>query len=388
MSVEGGELRDPGMGCLTRRALSILRGQLISLLIGGTGIFATLLSSATPNANFPQFMNFLNYLLLSGYFLRRTWLLSATASHDLLATSSVSKALRQEEHKDEEGKVDEAQESGGHDAEGAAPATIATGNQTVHFGWYVLAAFLDVNGNFLFIKAYDYTSITSIMILDCFTIPSAMLLSCLFLSVRYTLTHLLGIVICVSGLVCIVVSDLRDSKSSAAGSNQFLGDMMCIMGSILYASSNVLQEHLVRKGLREEYMGNVGVCGIVMAGVQFIALELPRMQRTAFSSQDVLAICGFVGCLFFMYTNTSSFLEKSDAVLFNLSLLTSDVYAVVFSFFFYGHLVPWIYFLSYALVCIGLYIYYRIPPSSGLDSSGATINEAYNPLAGAGGSVQ
>ena len=364
-----------------------MRGQLISLLISGTGIFATLLSSATPNANFPQFMNFLNYLLLSGYFLRRTCLLSATASHDPLATSSVSKALRQEEHKDEEeGNVSEAQESGGHDTETAG--TIATANQTVHFGWYVLAAFLDVNGNFLFIKAYDYTSITSIMILDCFTIPSAMLLSYLFLSVRYSLTHLQGIVICVSGLVCIVVSDLRDSKSSAAtgSSNQFLGDMMCILGSILYASSNVLQEHLVRKGLREEYMGNVGVCGIVMSGVQFIVLELPRMQDTPFSSQNVLAISGFVACLFFMYTNTSSFLEKSDAVLFNLSLLTSDVYAVVFSFFFYGHLVPWIYFLSYALVCIGLYIYYRVPPSS--SNSGATINEAYNPLAGAGGSVQ
>lgn len=361
--------RPRGTGCLSFRTLSILRGQLISCFIAGTGFFATFLSSATPNANFPQFMNTCNYILLSGYFWRRYYkessFLARTQQHDLLATSSVSKSLTD----DEESKVEDG-----------VNTTRTDGH--INFLWYILAAALDVEGNYLFIKAYDYTSITSIMLLDCFTIPSAMLLSYLFLNITYKPIHLLGIAICISGLVCIVISDLGEVSSTSssfqsAAKNQVLGDLMCIAGSVLYASSNVLQEKLVKNGKREVYMGNVGMCGIVIAGIQFCFLDLPRMSPATFNTRNVLSMSGFVACLFFMYTNTSSFLQDSDAVLFNLSLLTSDVYAVVFSYFRSGHLVPWMYFVSFALVVVGLLTYYSEPPiSSSIQSQG--VEESNN----------
>ena len=128
-----------------------------------------------------------------------------------------------------------------------------------------------MGGNWLFIKAYDFTTITSIMLLDCFTIPSAMLLSYLFLRISYKPIHVLGVVICICGLVCIVLSDLylptafSSSSSSSPSTNKFalrdgvLGDVMCILGSVLYAASNVLQEGLVKQGHREEYLGNLGL---------------------------------------------------------------------------------------------------------------------------------
>ena len=49
---------------------------------------------------------------------------------------------------------------------------------------YVLAAVLDCEANFLVLEAYNYTSITSVMLLDCFTIPCAMVLSAIFLNYR------------------------------------------------------------------------------------------------------------------------------------------------------------------------------------------------------------
>jgi len=242
MTPEEAAVRPPGWGCLSNRTLSVLRGQLISVLIAGTGVFATLLSKATPNANYPQFMNMLNYILLTVFFYRaRMWKecctgmsFSSRRMHDPLATSSVSKALRFEEQEEREtvgrrgGRFDEEREGDEEEEEckdinerGESLSMSASSHRPpLHFGWYVLAAALDVNGNFLFIKAYDYTSITSIMLLDCFTIPSAMTLSYLFLSVRYNTTHLLGIAICVSGIVCIVVSDLythNDDSSSNTG---------------------------------------------------------------------------------------------------------------------------------------------------------------------------
>ena len=50
--------------------------------------------------------------------------------------------------------------------------------------WYVLAAFIDFEANFLVISAFNYTSFTSVALLDCFTIPSAMALSYFFLGCR------------------------------------------------------------------------------------------------------------------------------------------------------------------------------------------------------------
>lgn len=49
---------------------------------------------------------------------------------------------------------------------------------------YALLALADVEGNFLVVCAYQYTSISSAMLLDCFTIPVVMLLSALFLSAK------------------------------------------------------------------------------------------------------------------------------------------------------------------------------------------------------------
>lgn len=81
-----------------------------------------------------------------------------------------------------------------------------------------------------------------------------------------------------------------------------------------------------------------------------------------------LYMFGFITCLFFMYANTSIFLQDLDSTLFNLSLLTSDVYAVIFSYILYGKLVHWLYFIAFTCVVCGLSIYHT-QPSPGRDSS-------------------
>lgn len=133
---------------------------------------------------------------------------------------------------------------------------------------YALLAFTDVQGNYLVVKAYQYTSITSVMLLDCFTIPFAMALSRLFLRTRvralapggarpltqtprraqYSLVHLGGVALCLAGLVLLIVSDAGSlSARGASGRNALVGDLLCIAGSFLYAVTNVGQEALVKR---------------------------------------------------------------------------------------------------------------------------------------------
>lgn len=58
---------------LSPTTIALLHGQWISILIAGTGVFATLLSSTTPSSNFPLLMNFCNYSVLSLFLLRRKY---------------------------------------------------------------------------------------------------------------------------------------------------------------------------------------------------------------------------------------------------------------------------------------------------------------------------
>ncbi|KAH9301781.1 hypothetical protein KI387_013364, partial [Taxus chinensis] len=47
----------------------------------------------------------------------------------------------------------------------------------------------------------------------------------------------------------------------------------------------------------------------------------------------------------------------SGAALLNLSLLTSDMWAVLIRIFAYNQKVDWIYFLAFGVVAVGLLIY-------------------------------
>ena len=213
----------------------------------------------------------------------------------------------------------------------------------------------------MIIQAYNYTSITSVMLLDCFTIPCAMLLSYTFLRCRYTSRHLAGIACCLLGLALIIYGDITDTGSAGARSptDVLYGDLLCLCGAALYGCSNVLQEFIVKFHDRSEFIGCLGVFGFIIATFQFCILELSSLQQAwPLSGAAYLYIVGFVGCLFMMYTNTSAFLQDGDSILFNLGLLTSDVYAVVFSYFFYGSLVHWQYFAAFAMVALGLLVYY------------------------------
>lgn len=64
------------------------------------------------------------------------------------------------------------------------------------------------------VKAYQYTSITSIMLLDCWSIPSVILLTWLFLKTKYRYKKIAGVAICIAGLVLVIFSDVHADDRS------------------------------------------------------------------------------------------------------------------------------------------------------------------------------
>ena len=102
----------------------------------------------------------------------------------------------------------------------------------------------------------------------------------------------------------------------------------------------------------------LGLFGTLFACIQFFLLEFHSFKAIAWERSTILYTVGFVVCLSFMYFSTSSFLSKSDSALFNLSLLTSDIYAVLFSYLVYHYSVPWLYYIAFILSVSGLYFYH------------------------------
>ncbi|KAL6145610.1 hypothetical protein ACLB2K_056296 [Fragaria x ananassa] len=225
----------------------------------------------------------------------------------------------------------------------------------VSWYWYLLLGFVDVQGNYLVNEAYQFSSITSVTLLDCFTIAWVLLLTWIFLGARYSLWQLFGAVLCVVGLGVVLLSDA--GVAGGGGSQPLLGDVLVIAGTIFFALSNVGEEFCVKKRDRMEVVCMIGVFGFLVSVCQISILELKSLESVEWSTDIILAFVGYGLAGFMLYTLGPFVLQMSGATLFNLSILTSDMWAVVVRIFFYHQEVDWLYYLSFAIVVIGLIIY-------------------------------
>ena len=85
--------------------------------------------------------------------------------------------------------------------------------------WLAIAIF-DVEGNYLVVKAFQHTSMTSVMLLDCFAIPCVLVLSRFALGAQFTRLHLVGAAACVVGAALTVFSDVLPPPWGAGGGAQ------------------------------------------------------------------------------------------------------------------------------------------------------------------------
>ncbi|XP_045795967.1 solute carrier family 35 member F2-like [Trifolium pratense] len=248
----------------------------------------------------------------------------------------------------------------------------------VSWYWYLLLGFADAQGCYLVIKAYQYSSITSVTLLDCWVVPWVILLTWIFLGTRYSLWQLGGGTLCVLGLSLVLLSDTWDG-GDGGGSKPLLGDVLVIVGTIFYAISNVGEEFCVKNKDRIEVVTMIGVYGFLVTAIEVSVLELKTLESIKWSANIVLAFAGYGVSSFIFYSLAPFVLKLSGSTMFNLSLLTSDMWAVIFRVFFYHQKVDWLYFLSFLVVGIGLIIYSTAEKKS-VPASVTTEDENLNNL--------
>ncbi|CAG8700938.1 10663_t:CDS:2, partial [Gigaspora rosea] len=123
---------------------------------------------------------------------------------------------------------------------------------------YLLLGFVDVEGNYFVNKGFAYTNSFSMTLLDAWATPVVVVLSLIFLKVRFHPSQYIGVIICLAGLGLVAYCDSRDAGSVAAGPNPALGDIFALIGATFYGISNVYEEYCVRKRPLHEVLGQLG----------------------------------------------------------------------------------------------------------------------------------
>ena len=254
---------------------------------------------------------------------------------------------------------------------------------------YAAVAVTDVYANYATILAFKYTTLTSVSLFDALAIPSAIILSRFAFSRRYKLVHILGVVVCSIGISINALQDYREDKAlelsdDAVESEQeelieadyphkMLGDTLAIIGGILFGIDNTLQEVAVRDwGSQLEYLGCMPFFATIISFVQMLVLEreqiLEFFQQSSSESDDtcpqyvsLLLLLAFSLGGMLNYLGISAFLRISDAAFLNLSLLTGDAWAVLYSVYAEHIYPPGTFYVALIITVIGVLIYETAP---------------------------
>uniref|UniRef100_A0A0E0L344 Uncharacterized protein n=1 Tax=Oryza punctata TaxID=4537 RepID=A0A0E0L344_ORYPU len=202
------------------------------------------------------------------------------------------------------------------------------------------------------LQAYQYSYITSVTLLDCWTVVWVIIFTWYALGTRYSFWQFVGAGTCVAGLALVFLSDSKSADAQDPSKIPLLGDALVIAGTVFFAFSNVGEEYCVKKKDRVEFIAMFALFGLLVSIIQMYPFN-----KAQFTTLLLCLFAGFAVALFMFYSITPFVLKMSGSTLFNLSLLTSDMWAVAIRVLFYHQQINWLYYIAFAVVAIGLIIY-------------------------------
>lgn len=240
---------------------------------------------------------------------------------------------------------------------------------------YLVMGLADVEANYAVVKAYQFTTLTSIQLLDCFVIPVLMVLSWFFLKTRYRLVHFVAVVVCLLGVGAMVGADILAERDQGSSSDVILGDGLVLLSAVLYAVSNVCQEYTVKNLSRIEFLGMMGLFGTIISGIQLAALEIQAVREIKLDFHVSMLFAVYALCMYALYSFMPVVVKMTSATAVNLSLLTADLFSLFCGIFLFHYKFSTLYTISFVIITLGFIMFNAVPTYSALPDSNSTDDE-------------
>ncbi|PKX97043.1 DUF914 domain membrane protein [Aspergillus novofumigatus IBT 16806] len=228
-------------------------------------------------------------------------------------------------------------------------------------GWkYIILAFCDVEGNYFIVLAYRYTTMLSAQLINFWAIAVVVFISFLFLRVRYHITQILGILICIGGMGVLIASDhiTGSNGGNVSSGNQIKGDLFALLGASFYGITNTGEEYFVSSRPVYEVLGQMAFFGMIINGVQAGIFDRHSFQIAVWNSRIGSYFTGYTLCLAFFYCMAPLLFRLSSAAFFNISLLTMNFWGVCIGIEVFHYNIHWMYPIAFVLIIVGQLIYF------------------------------
>ena len=142
------------------------------------------------------------------------------------------------------------------------------------------------------------------------------------------------------------------------GPNPLKGDLFALVGATAYGLSNVTEEFLVSKRPLYEVVGQLGLYGILINGVQASIFDRNQFRESTWRPVVGGYIMGFTICMFIFYSLAPIVFRMASAAFFNISLLTVNFWVLLIGIRVFGYTIYYLYGIAFTLIVFGLVIYY------------------------------
>lgn len=230
----------------------------------------------------------------------------------------------------------------------------------VRWWFYLILGVIDVEANYCVNTAFNYANFATVGLLLNLTTPFAAVLSFFLLKTRYKWKHIVGAVLAFGGCIAIFVGDYS-SSNNATSSNEAKGNILTVVAAFLYAVSNVLEQWVVK--LRDsidaniECTGMVGFYGAILSGIQILGLERTKIHDIHWYSSIYLYYFGYGCAMVVFYLCTSVFIRWTESLMFNISILTMNIYDVIVNYYLFDTGVATSYWIALGFFYAGIILF-------------------------------
>jgi solute carrier family 35 protein F1/2 len=200
----------------------------------------------------------------------------------------------------------------------------------------------------------------SAQLINFWAIVVVVVLSFIFLKVRYHITQIAGIVICIGGMGVLIASDHLTGTNGGdiSSGNQLKGDLFALLGASFYGLTNTAEEYFVSKRPVYEVLGQLSLYGCIIDGVQSAIFERSNYHTSTWDGKVGGYLVGFTLCLTLFYCLAPLLFRLSSAAFFNVSLLTMNFWGVCIGIKVFHYHIHWMYPIAFVLIIVGQLIYY------------------------------